>query len=220
MRPATDEVHRPARAVVFDVDGTLADTERLSDEAWTAVLRPLGIAPTDEDRRRTLGLSFAATRDHYAAGSPSVPDAATLWSSYAPIVLRLIRQRARAFPDARTTLEALRQRGVPLAFASSSPRRRLAATLDALGVAAWGPAVAGDEVTLPKPAPDVYRVAAALIGVPPEQCLAVEDSATGVESALAAGMTVVGVARESWVNLSGAHRVVARLDPERLLDLL
>lgn len=220
QEPRRRPVERTFRAVVFDVDGTVADTERLSDEAWSTVLRPFGVELDEEDRRRTRGLSFAATSHHYATRSPSLPDAAALWVAYLPVVLRLIRQRARAFPDARATLEALRERGVPVAFASSSPRRRLAATLDALGISEWGPAVAGDEVSRPKPAPDVYRVAAALLGVPPQQCVAVEDSATGVESALAAGMTVVGVAREPWVALSGARRVVTRLDPAQLLTLL
>jgi HAD superfamily hydrolase (TIGR01509 family) len=94
------------------------------------------------------------------------------------------------------TARDLKERGVPIAIATGSRRERLDATLRAAGLRElFDVTVAQDEVPQAKPAPDLFLRAAELLGVSPAECVAVEDSPTGVEAALAAGMRVVAVAR-------------------------
>ncbi len=115
----------------------------------------------------------------------------------------------------------LRRRGVPIAVASSSARERLERTLRPAGLSdVFGVTVAGDEVDNGKPAPDMFLAAAERLGVAPSRCVAVEDSAPGVRSALAAGMVTVAVARESPVpaGLEAAHVLVDELTAEAILE--
>jgi HAD superfamily hydrolase (TIGR01509 family) len=208
---------RAARAVVFDVDGTLADSEPLAGMAWDSVLAPYGVSRTEADDQVVTGRSFASTRDHYAARAPDLPAAEVLWEPYAGRLLELLAGRLQPHRDAMGLLASLRARGVPVALASSSPRARMAVTLDTLGLADLGVwAIAGDEVREPKPAPDAFLAAARLLGVHPQDCVAVEDSSPGVAAARAAGMTVVAVRREPWADLAAADLVVHSLTTRSL----
>src|SRR5439155_19797067 len=111
-------------------------------------------------------------------------------------LFELCASKLTPFDDAVRTARELHARGVRVAIASSSPRERLDATLRAAGLDdLFEVTVAGDEVEHGKPAPDLFLAAAERLGVPPGECVAVEDSPSGVESALAAGMKVVAVAR-------------------------
>jgi beta-phosphoglucomutase len=112
---------------------------------------------------------------------------------------------ADALPGAVELLRALRERGVPTAVASSS--RNAKAVLDRLEIATLIDAVVdGHDIQRSKPDPQVFLMAAARLGVDPRRCAAVEDAASGVESALAAGMRVVGIGPPERVGR--AHRVV------------
>jgi HAD superfamily hydrolase (TIGR01509 family) len=124
----------------------------------------------------------------------------------------LIDTELPVFEDAVGTARELKRRGMPIAIASSSPRARVDRTLAAAGITdLFDVTVAGDEVERGKPAPDLFLAAAEKLAVPPERCVAVEDSPVGVESALDAGMTVVAVAR------SPEHR--AQLEPHLVHEL-
>jgi HAD superfamily hydrolase (TIGR01509 family) len=111
----------------------------------------------------------------------------------------------------------LQARGVAIAVASSSPRARLDRTLARAGLAeAFAVTVAGDEVARGKPAPDMFLAAAERLGVAPERCAVIEDSAPGVAAGLAAGMRTVGVARDGAA-LGDAHVVLERLSARAVL---
>ena len=99
--------------------------------------------------------------------------------------------RVPVMPGARELLESLRGR-VKLAVASNSVRRYVEGSIASLGE--FDAVVAGDEVTNPKPAPDVYLRSAERLGLDPAECVAVEDSPVGIESARAAGMRIVAIA--------------------------
>jgi HAD superfamily hydrolase (TIGR01509 family) len=170
-------VSRPA-AVVFDCDG---------------VLGALDHPATPHDIAACIGLGFEPTRASLAELAP-LPSAEELW----PLLLAALRRSFEAglsvFEDARTTLYEVRDAGMPAAVVSASPRQRLDLTLEVAGL--WfDVSVSGDEVVNSKPAPDGYLAAARLLGVEPTACIAVEDSAPGVQAALAAGMKVVAVNR-------------------------
>ncbi|MEZ5117739.1 MAG: HAD family phosphatase [Candidatus Nanopelagicales bacterium] len=204
-------------AVVFDLDGTLADSEHLSGAAWDRVLAGYDVVRTGEDDRAVTGLSFAATRDHFAQRTGTLPSAAQLWPQYSDHLLASLRKGVQPFPDAVALLLSLTKRRIPVALASSSPRSRVTATLQGMGLSALEPrSVAGDEVPLAKPAPDGFLAAARLLGVPAYECIAVEDSTPGVIAARAAGMAVVAVRRAPWADLSDATEVVDALTPTTL----
>jgi beta-phosphoglucomutase-like phosphatase (HAD superfamily) len=203
-------------AVIFDCDGVLVDSERHSVAAWLDVLGTLGHPATASDIEACTGLGFVPTHTALAAVAP-LPPAATVWPGLLEALGRSFSTGLRIFPDALSVLETCVAGGIPVAVASASPRERLELTLQTAGLGhRFAVSVAGDDVEHPKPSPDVYLEAAARLGVSPSGCVAVEDTASGVVAAMAAGMRVVAVVREgadgSTLATTGA-RVVERLTP-------
>jgi HAD superfamily hydrolase (TIGR01509 family) len=150
-----------------------------------------------------------------------VPELEVFWREYAAELLPLLETELEPFADAVATARELHRRGVPLAVASSSRRERLDRTLARAGVySLFAVSVAGDEIARGKPAPDMFLEAAARLGVPPEECVVIEDSAPGIAAGLAAGMVTVGVLRDGVDPdaLAGAHRVVRTLTPAAVLS--
>jgi HAD superfamily hydrolase (TIGR01509 family) len=183
-------------AVVFDCDGTLVDSEPLSRRAWEHQLGALGYTVSDEDYAAVLGRTFERTHAYFAQ-RVELPDVADFWPRISGTLFQLIDDELVPFADALETVADLRAGGVKVAVASSSPRVRLDRTLRRAGLEdLFAITVAGDEVAHGKPAPDMYVEAAARLELPPVGCIAVEDTAPGVESALRAGMKVVAIARE------------------------
>ena len=183
------------RAVVFDCDGTLVDSERLSFQAWREALAAHGYELHDADIEATRGRAYPWVHAYFAERA-SLPDPEAFWPQHAGRLFELLETDLEVFDDAVGCARELKARGVPIAIATGSRRERLDATLRAAGLdGLFDATVAQDEVEHSKPAPDLFLRAAELLGVAPEDCVAVEDSPTGVESALAAGMRVVAVAR-------------------------
>jgi pseudouridine-5'-monophosphatase len=189
-------VVRRIRAVVFDLDGTLLDTEPLLDQANAAVLRRYGRELTHELRVRLLGRSRRDTDRMLAeAVGPSV-DPHEIGAARAAI-LDGEWGRAEVMPGAAKLVARLAERGMPMAIATSSASaalteklRRHAAILRAMQVVVC---VDHPDVHHPKPAPDTYLVAAAGLGIEPAACVAFEDAPSGVRAAVAAGMQVIAV---------------------------
>lgn len=215
-----------ARAVVFDCDGVLVDSEPHSAVAWVTVLGRYGHRATVADVAACTGLGYAATFAHLAAMDPGVrlPSPDALEPEVLAALAASFDRGLRVFPDAAGCVTTLAFDGVPLAVASGSRRDRLDLALGHSGLARYFQAtVAGDEVPRPKPAPDVYLAAAERLGVRPADCLAIEDTGHGAISAVAAGMRVIGVARipaETGRLLAAGAGLVDRLDPVLLTELL
>ena len=181
-------------AVLFDLDGTLVDTE----PAWVACEQALvgahGGTWTDADSRALVGNALMVSAGYIAAvgGVPLPPE---------EIVERLLdgveasmRERIPWKPGARELLAELVLAGVPTALVTMSYRRLVEAVLAGLPAGSFGAVVTGDEVREGKPHPEPYLRAAAQLGVDPRRCVALEDSPTGVASAEAAGCVTVVVA--------------------------
>jgi HAD superfamily hydrolase (TIGR01509 family) len=210
------------RGVVWDCDGTVVDSEPIAIGIWTEVLHDLGCSVTDADWERLVGRPFPAFHEHFSARC-ALPPADELLDRFVDRLYPAFRSRLRAFDDAVAAIDLLSEHRVPMAVASSSHRERLDVMLDVVGLTdCFQATVAGNEVAVGKPEPDIYRAAAAHLRLDPVECLAVEDTAPGIRAAATAGMYVVGVARGARAphQLVDADRVVAELDGEHLWNLL
>ncbi|MFJ3899789.1 HAD-IA family hydrolase [Streptomyces sp. NPDC090083] len=184
----TPHTQLPLQAVLFDMDGTLVDTERLW---WEAVEQVAGRALTDADQPEVLGRPVEHTADWLAraTGTPAADLAALLHREFATRVRTGIVPR----PGALDLLDALARDGVPTALVTASPRAVADTVLDALGASRFAVSVTADDTGPTKPAPDPYLAACRALGVDPAACVAVEDTQTGVSSAEAAGCAVLAV---------------------------
>jgi beta-phosphoglucomutase family hydrolase len=181
-------------ALIFDCDGTLADTMPAHFRAWQVTLAP-------------LGLSFPEQRFYALAGVPTPRIAELVLAAGGPVVgldaAELAARKEKAYRDNLTTVAPIEKvvsiarqaRGLlPMAVASGSHRDLVQSTLQAVGIAGWfDVVVAAEDVVHPKPAPDVFLEAARRLGVPPAGCTVYEDGDLGIQAAQAAGMRVVDI---------------------------
>jgi sugar-phosphatase len=180
-------------AAVFDLDGTLVDSESRSHETWRKVFRTRGITPDDRLIRSFVGRRDVDVHGLLAESLPGHDPAELLAASSAhfhapdqpplgPLAgaVELVRQIAKT--------------GTPLALVTSAGRRYAEQTLTELGVRPlFSVVVTAEDVTVGKPDPQGYRAAAAALGVAPEACVVFEDAPAGVAAAKAAGMYCVAV---------------------------
>jgi HAD superfamily hydrolase (TIGR01509 family) len=206
------------RAVVFDMDGLLLDTETLWHAAEQELFARHGSTFTREDQMQVIGTSFEITARYFAErlGWP-IERGAELVDEMIGLMHDQVRRQVDARPGARELVTDLRRLGVPLALASNSPRFLVDDALRTAGLAdAFDVIVTSDDVERPKPAPDIYLLASERLGVPPDQALALEDSASGVTAAKAAGLTCIAVPMFAETDVSAADRIVDSL--EHLLE--
>lgn len=199
--------------MIFDFDGTLADTEPLSNLAWREILARFGYEATDDDFRAVVGHPYAHTFAYFARRAP-IGDPGRFRPLVRARFQQLLRDQLRLHDDAETTLRELAARGTPLAIASSSHRSHVLRIIERFGIDHLVQAVVGaDDVERHKPHPEPYLAAAAALGADPRECSAVEDTPVGVDAAMGAGMFTVAVLRGNFerFHLEVAHRVVDRV---------
>jgi HAD superfamily hydrolase (TIGR01509 family) len=181
--------------VIFDCDGVLVDSDRISLRIQAERITALGLETTYEDCVRDfLGLGMPATLRVLAErlGGPVPPG----WERELDDAVRdAFRRELRPVPG---IVEALEEIDLPTCIASSGSQKRMALTLGLTGLRERfeGRIYSADEVTHGKPAPDLFLHAAATVGAAPERCVVVEDSPFGVAGARAAGMAALGFAPE------------------------
>lgn len=203
----------PFDAVLFDMDGSLVETESIWFQAERDVVAELGGEWLPEHQEQFVGgpLDGMITHMIELTGTPEAADA-VLDLVLTRMVALLTEGPVRWMPGARELVIALRELGVPLVLVSASLRPMVDAVLahvDRDGVAI---SISGDEVDNSKPHPEPYLRAAALVGASPQRCLAVEDSPTGVASAHAAGCTVLAVPSLRPIEARDGVHVMRTLD--------
>ncbi len=179
-------------AVVFDMDGVLVDTEHLWDEVREALTEEWGGRYTPEAQEAMMGMSSPEWSRylHEVVGLREPPEVIN-----AEVVRRMLERYEMDLPVVPGAVEAVRRlarEGYRLAVASSSNRELIDGVLRRLELSElFEVTVSSEEVARGKPAPDVYLETAHRLGLPPGRCAAIEDSASGIRAAHAAGMRVI-----------------------------
>ena len=178
-------------AVLFDLDGTLVDTESLSAKSWYLTAEKMGFSIDDETIYSFIGLTRELIIERYAdkLGGPDRADEAFDLHYY--YKFELAKTDLRLMPGAEEALRTLSARGYKLGLATSSARKIATPELEPFGLLElFGASTCGAEAPRSKPNPDIYLVTAEKLGVVPSECAVVEDSFNGVRAGHAAGMSV------------------------------
>src|SRR5690242_9197927 len=186
-------------AVLWDLDGTLVDSEEHHWRAWKETLDREGISITHQDFLASFGQRNDAILSKWL-GKGAEPESIERIGEAKEIRYRdLVRSEGLApLPGAAEWVERLHHQGWRQAIASSAPRANVDAVLDALGLRRWFQAtVSAEDVTAGKPDPQVFLIAASRVGAEPHFCVVVEDARAGIEAARRAGMKSIGVGRNS-----------------------
>ncbi len=201
------------RAVVFDFDGVLADSNPLHFRAFRALCEAEGFAGGEEVLHASFGLHNRDIMPRLAGRALSDEESARLADRKESLYRALALEHLRPVDGAVALVEHLASRGVALAVGSSGPGVNVALGLRVLGLAGHFPVVvSGDDAPRAKPHPDIFLRCARDLGVEPSACVVVEDAPAGVQAARAAGMRVLAVTTSCGAEkLSAADRVVASL---------
>ncbi|MGT2666944.1 HAD family hydrolase [Streptococcus rifensis] len=188
------------KAIIFDMDGVIVDSEYIFLTTKTQMLLDRGIDTDESYQYQFMGTTF----DHMwqvmkeeNGLTESVPDLIAEMNERREKMIK--RDGVRAISGVQELIKSLRDNGWRLGVASSSPKHEILSNLNALGLSdAFEVKISGEEVAHSKPAPDVFLRAAELLGIQPENCLVFEDTKNGSLAAKAAGMVCIGFANPDY----------------------
>jgi HAD superfamily hydrolase (TIGR01509 family) len=217
--------YRPAdtggtlQAVLFDMDGTLLDSEKVWDVALDDLAESLGGQLSAYGRARMvgtpLGRSIAILHDDLGVDADAEASGAYLLSRAAELFARPLPWR----PGARELLDAVAVAGVPVGLVTSTHRGLTMLALRTLGADRFAVVVCGDDAPATKPAPDPYLMAAGQLGVTPEHSVAIEDSPVGLRAARTAGCAVLVVPNDVAIEPEPGIEIRRTLEGVTVADL-
>jgi beta-phosphoglucomutase family hydrolase len=184
----------PGLALIFDMDGVVIDSNPLHRESWVEFNRRHGVVTTEEMLARMYGRRNDEIVRDFFGDSLSSEEVAARGAAKEELYRQMLEGRLEEAltPGVRPFLQEYS--GAPKALATNAEPANVNFLLDRAVLRQYFEVVvSGDQVQNPKPHPEIYLKAADLLDVPPANCIVFEDSHVGVEAALAAGMTVVGV---------------------------
>ena len=188
-------------AVIFDLDGVLADSEPWWNQIDVKLLAEHGVSYRGEYHRNVLGVSYRLAVEFYRNAFHISASVEELMRRRGEIATDFFANRVGLFPSVKTTLEQLREMNLHLAVATSSVSASARPFLDRTGIRSlFGVVVTGDEVQRGKPHPDIYLRTAKRLGSSPEECLVIEDALAGVSAAKAANMRVAAIPDTRFVD--------------------
>ncbi|CAA9561613.1 MAG: hypothetical protein AVDCRST_MAG33-1715 [uncultured Thermomicrobiales bacterium] len=194
MTERSDDAHAPIRALVFDMDGLLVDSEPLADQSMVEFLRRHGIRAREEYAPQLLGRRLPDAVGLFVEWyglSGHLPD---LIAEFDALRTETIIGNLKLLPGAAEIIAFGRGAGLALALATSNRRHQAAISLGETGLTGrFDAEVTGDDVTRGKPFPDIFLLAAERLGVSPASCVVLEDAPAGVMAARAAGMRSIFV---------------------------
>lgn len=200
-------------AILFDHDGTLVDTEPVWAAAKVALTADFGGTWSEQDTLDCLGLSMQFTLDRLRERGVDLPNEEINNLLVAKVHDALAHQPVEFLPGIERFLAEVREAQIPAAVVTNATTSVARRTANAAPEGTFSVIIGNDETTHPKPDPQPYLLAAERLGVDPTQCVAIEDSPSGVRSATAAGMRVIVVPGELEVP---AELGTARFNHEEL----
>ena len=202
------------KAVLWDLDGVIADTGRYHFMGWRQIFTPMGIDFTEEHFIKHFGQRNDTIIRDTVTQSISQEELDAIADRKEEAYRRLVTDNIQALPGAVELLKALEKNEIPSALASSAPPENVKIIVGGLGIESLFQAVAcGREVTEGKPSPQVFLLAAEKLKVDPSGCVVIEDAIAGVAGAKRAGMKCVAVTNShSGDSLREADLVVSTLE--------
>lgn len=215
-------MRRSSRAVLWDMDGVIADTAALHFAAWQQTFARRGIRFTDEDFAALFGARNDLIIKTVMDDKLPAEDMRAIARDKEEAFRTKASGKISSFPGAVRLLDAVRRGGFKQGLISSAPRENIELVVGELGLEGLFDCIlCGQEVTESKPSPQICLMAAERLGLTPEDCLVIEDSPLGIKAARAAGMRCLAVATtRSHQELSEADRVVDSLEEVDLITLL
>lgn len=179
-------------AVIFDLDGVIADSEPLSGEATRRALTKLDIEMTDKERNEAFGRRTGDIINDILSVRNMKADVEAIIAEKGRIFSELIKNNIKPIPKSLELVEWLKGKGYKVALATSSHKEKMEAEVKELEIVSlFDFIVTGDEVRKGKPNPEIFLKAAKKLGVDPKHCVVVEDSTFGIQAAKAAGMFAI-----------------------------
>jgi beta-phosphoglucomutase family hydrolase len=209
------------KAIIWDMDGVIADTAPYHFKAWQWVFQKRGVRFTEQDFKRNFGQrNDTIIRNTLGQDTPQGEIDAITWEKES-IFRDSVREKIKPLPGSISLIESLAEHGFKMAIASSAPMENIKLILNSLGISKFFQAiVSGKEVPEGKPSPQGFLLAAQRLGVKPENCMVIEDAVAGVAAAKRAGMYCLAVTNtHPKEKLAEADLVIDTLEAVSVADL-
>lgn len=216
MTSAPEPLDRPA-AVLWDMDGTIVDTEPYWMAAEVRLVESFGHTWTTDDAMQLVGSGLEQSAGILQNAGVDLPIPAII-DRLTDEVLAQIDEAVPWRPGARELIQQLREAGIPVALVTMSLRRMALRVARAIGDDVFDVVIAGDDVTDPKPHPEPYLAAARALGLDITACVAIEDSRFGLQSAVASGAATIGVPLHLSLENGATHVIWAGGLADRTVD--
>ncbi len=204
---------RKIRGVIFDMDGTMFNTEPLSKACWQRAAEEMGLSLSDQVVWSFTGKNLATVRQICQEALGGQLDFDRLWALKEEKYFQEIARGVPEKPGLNRLLSYMKEQGLPGAVATSSSEERVRLTLETAGLEdRFAAVICGDDIPASKPAPDIFLAAAKALGLDPKNCLVLEDSGPGLMAGVAAGCFVIYIPDVVQVPEEAKKGISARLD--------